>query len=447
MLGWAGAAGAQFISAEQNYASNSPSVVMIQTVFSATVYVNKVAMNEKRFRQLVDSIKRLDTTGKLISAGEKLDIVVKALYNNPLRYLTGTQGYYRQQHRILSSGTGFFITGDGYLISNCHIIDRDSAFIRQKFIQSTYQEVTDANINSLQSSWEVTLNEEQKDLLSNAYGVIYSQLSSMILFDLKREIFILFKEDNGTEQSIQKRLPARVIIKGKAMPGKDVAILKVDNVKEMPTVSMSLNRFARIGEQVYVYGYPEPVTSNSFLAQETGIEPTLTAGVISAIKKSIGGWPVLQMDATIAHGSSGSPVCDKKGGVIGLATFGSLEHNTGVLAAGYNFAIPVSIIKEYLDSAGIKPEVSLSSLAYNEGLDLFHKEFYGKALKKFEIVERLNKNYPQLTYYMKTSLKQIESGGDRGSFTQKNIFRIIALVLIILGLLVFYRWQQKKYKA
>jgi hypothetical protein len=269
----------------------------------------------------------------------------------------------------------------------------------------------------------------------------------MILFDLKREIYVLFKEDNGTDQSVQKRLPAKVIIKGRAMPGKDIAILKVDSVREMPTASVSINRFARIGEQVYVYGYPEPVTFNSFLAQETGIEPTLTAGVISAIKKSIGGWPVLQMDATITHGSSGSPVCDKKGGVIGLATFGSLEQNTGELAAGYNFAIPVSIIKEYLDSAKIEPAVSLASLAYNEALDLFHKEFYGKALKKFEVVERLNKNYPQITYYKKTCLKQIESGADRSSFTQKNISRITALVLIILGLLVFYRWQQKKYKT
>src|SRR5215510_2533876 len=96
----------QVISAEQSYAANSPGVVMVQTVFSATVYVNKVEMNERRFNQLVDSVKHIDTTGTMFSAEEKLDIVVKALYNNPFRFFSRTTEYFRQQHRILSSGTG-----------------------------------------------------------------------------------------------------------------------------------------------------------------------------------------------------------------------------------------------------------------------------------------------------------------------------------------------------
>ena len=433
----------QVISPEQNYAVNSPGVAMVQTVFSATVYVNKVEMNKRRFSHLVDSVKHLDTTGRLLSSQQKLDIVVRALYNNPVRYLSGTTQYFRQQHRILSSGTGFFITGDGYLVTNCHIIDRDSAYIKQEFILSTFQEVTDANINSLQSSWEVTLTSEQRDLLSNAYGVIYSQVSSMILFDLQREIFVLFREDNGTDESVQKKLPARVIIKGKAMPGKDVAILKVDSVTRMPALSLSLNRFARIGEQVFVYGYPEPVTSNVFLAQEKNIDPTLTVGVISAAKKSVGGWPVLQMDATITHGSSGSPVCDKRGQVIGLATFGTLEQATGALAAGYNFAIPVSIVREFIDSVKIKPSVSKASIAYNEGLDFFYKEYYSKALGQFQATKKLNKNYPQLTYYINICNAEIKEGNDKESFTQKTSVKVMALVLLVLGLLVFFRWKGK----
>ena len=151
-------------------------------------------MNERRFNLLVDSIKRLDTTGTMFSAEEKLDMVVKALYNNPFRFFSATTQYFRQRHRILSSGTGFFITGDGYLVTNAHIIDRDSAFIRRKFTLSTFQEVTDANIRSLQSSWAMTLNDEQRNLLNNAYSVIYSQVSSMILFDLQREIYVQFED-------------------------------------------------------------------------------------------------------------------------------------------------------------------------------------------------------------------------------------------------------------
>jgi len=435
-------AGGQVISAEQNYAANSPAVAMVQTVFSANVYVNKVEMNQRRFNLLVDSIKRLDTSGTLLSAEEKLDMVVKALYNNPFRFFSATTQYFRQKHRILSSGTGFFITGEGHLITNAHIIDRDSAFIRRRFTLSTFQEVTDANIRALESSWEMILNDEQKNLLNNAYSVIYSQVSSMILFDLKREIYVLFRGNNEQDESLTQRIPARVIIKGSPMPGKDIAVLKVDSISQLPTLPMSHDHLARIGEQLLVYGYPEPVRTNAFLAKETALEPTLTMGIVSAVKRSIGGWPVIQMDALITHGSSGSPVCNNRGEVIGLATFGSLESDKSGLASGFNFAIPVSIISDFLDSVNIVPQMSKASVLFNKGLGYFYKGYYIKARNKFEAVSKLTDDYPQLSYYLDASGKRLDAGEDRDTALQKVIFRIMAIAMVLGGVFIYYRWQR-----
>jgi serine protease Do len=434
----------QTLSAEENYAASSPGVAMVQTAFSATVYVNKVEMNQLRFQTLVDSVKRLDTTGTMFSAAEKLDIVVKALYNNPFRFFSATPEYFRQQHRILSAGTGFFVTGDGYLVTNAHIIDRDSAFIRKKFILSTYQEVTEANIRSLQSSWAMTLTDEHRSLLNNAYSLIYSQVSSMILFDLKREIYVQFRTGNGSGAGVG-RLPARVIVKGQPMPGKDIAILKIETDTQLPTLPISSDSIPRIGEQVLVCGYPEPVTSNTYLARETTIEPTLTSGIISAIKKSIGGWPVIQMDAAISHGSSGSPVCNNRGEVIGLATFGTLEQNTGALASSYNFAIPVSVVQAYLDSAKVSAELSEVSKDFRRGLSFFFSGNYSRALKEFKTVKRQNEHYPLLTHYMNSCNQKISSGQDNAGALQQTVFRILALILIIGGVLIAYKWRRKKF--
>lgn len=439
-----GPAQAQAVTSEYNYAINAPGVAMVQTVFSATVYVNKVEINQRRFKQLVDSVKRLDTTGSMLSSERKLDIVVKALYNNPFRFFSATTQYLSQQHRILSNGTGFFITGDGYFVTNCHIIDRDSAFIRQKFILSTFQEVTDANIRSLQSSWAMTLTDEQRNLLYNSYSLIYSQLSSMILFDLKKDIYIIYRADNSGNTPFKIKKQARIIVKGRAMPGKDVAILKLDDVKNLPALRVSTDSVISIGEKILVYGYPEPATSNTFLAAESNTEPTLTAGVVSAIKQSIGGWPVIQMDAMISHGSSGSPVCNERGEVMGLATFGSLEQNTGGLASGYNFAIPVSVINEFLKEGKIQPQPGQVSLFYNEALDLYYKEYYNKALKRFEDVRKMNSNYPGLSYYTTLCTKKIEAGEDKSSFMQKNFLRVISFILVIGGIYIYYRWKTGK---
>lgn len=432
----------QIVSAEENYARNSPGVVMVQTVFSASVYINKVAINQQRFDKLVDSVKMLDLTGDILSAEAKLDLVVKALSANPNRYFATTTEYFRQNHRIIASGTGFFVTDDGYIITNCHIIDRDSAFIRRKFIQSTYQDVTDANIRSLQDSWEMTLTDEQRELLNNAYGVIYSQVSSMALFDLRKEIFAQYRLDNGSDRQMARRLPARVIIKGRAMPGKDIAVLKIDSVQQMPTLALSSDSLVRIGEPVLVYGYPEPVTSNFYLARETDLEPTLTAGVVSAIKKSIGGWPVIQMDAAITHGSSGSPVCNNRGQVIGLATFGSIDQKAANLASGFNFSIPVFMIRQFLDSVNITPNMSDATRSFNRGLDYFHRGQYTKALRRFEVVNRLNEQYPTLRYYIDVCRSRIDAGKDKESINRQYMFRILALLLVSGGIFIFYRWRK-----
>ncbi len=225
----------------------------------------------------------------------------------------------------------------------------------------------------------------------------------MILFDLKREIFILSKSDKDDNDVL--KIPAHVIIKGKAMPGKDVAILKVDSLQELPTLAINNDPTTRIGGAGIGIWIPGTCFFQYILAKETSIDPTLTAGVVSAIKKSIGGWPVIQMDAVISHGSSGSPVCDNNGRVIGLATFGTIQ-NTGGLANAYNFAIPMSVVKEYLDSAKVVPQVSRATVIYNEGLDLFYKQYYYKALRKFEAVEKLNPGYPGLAYYKDESKKK-----------------------------------------
>jgi len=435
---------AQPISAEFNYARNSPGIVMVQAVFSATVYVNRMEINERLFDKLVDSVKRLDTTGTLMSPGQKLDIVVQALYKSPFRFFSASDEYFRQEHRVQTTGTGFLITDDGYLVTNCHIVDRDSAFIRNKFIQSTFRDVTDANINSLQLSWAMTLNDEQRSLLNDAYSLIYSQVSSMILFDLRKEFFALYRADSN-QQTVTVKKPARVIIKGQPMPGKDVAILKIDNASNLPTLTLTPEPLSRIGTQVLVFGFPEPVTTNTFLAADAGMEPSLTAGVISAIKKSIGGWPVIQMDAVISHGSSGSPVCNDRGEVIGLATFGSLDQGRSALASGFNFAIPISVIRQFIDSVQLKPATGKASVYFDQGLEYFYQQFYRKAKERFEETRQLNPNFPQLSFYLAQCNSRIDGGADKQSPPRKYVFWIMLIIAVLTAGYLVIKWRREEF--
>ena len=422
------------LSGVENYALNRPGIVMIRTEYSANVYVNSMKMDAKAFNALLDSIQNLDHGGG-VTAEQKLDIVLKEMNGRPARFFQTTFDYIKQPEQITATGTGFFLTGNGYVATNCHLIEREESFIRRQFILSAFHQITDASIAALETSWATHFTEQQRSLLYNTYASVYSRLFSMILYDLKKDIYVVYRSDKSSLHSDTVKKPATVIAKGEPMPGKDIAILKIAADEDMPVLRLTQSGLPQVGEQLFVYGYPGPVTNNDFVSSASAIEPTMTTGIVSAIKKSIGGWPLVQMDANINHGSSGGPVCNERGEVIGLTTFGSLE-NTGGLAAGLNFAVPVTILYEFLDT--INPGISRSTRLFSQGLSAWQQHHYRSALGKFEETEKYNRHYPGLYTYIANCQENIRNG--RGAVEPVTRILIISAVLLALtGFVVVVR--------
>ena len=433
---------AQRISGVENYAINRPGVVMIRTEYSAVVYVNSMKMDNRAFNALLDSIQKLDHAGGLTSE-QKLDMVLREMNLKPARFFQTTFDYIKQSEQITATGTGFFVSGDGYVATNCHLIERDNAFIRRQFILSAFQQITDASIAALETSWATHFNETQRSLLYNTYASVYSRLFSMILYDLKRDTYVVYRSDREDSGAGTEKKLASVIRKGQPMPGKDVAILKIETDGEMPVLKLRKGVLPDVGEPLFVYGYPAPVTNNDYVAAASAIEPTLTTGIVSAVKRSVGGWPLIQMDANINHGSSGGPVCNEQGEVMGLTTFGSIE-NTGSLAAGLNFAVPVDILYEYIDSAGIQPGLSRSSVLFTEAVSLYEKSNYARALKLFQQVRHLNNHYPSLYVYIGRCQENIRMGRAQSPMPVGTMVAIVLLSLTALTGIAFWRSKRAR---
>ena len=432
---------AQQLSAVENYGVNRPGVVMVRTVFSADVYVNKMQLDARHFNQLIDSIQKVDSSGIIYTPEQKLDIVLREINNHPNRFFKASLDYIKEPEEITSSGTGFLVTSDGYVATNCHLIDRDNAYIRRQFILSAFQQITEANISALERAWATRFSDQQKSILYNTYASVYARLFSMALYDLKKEIFIEYSVDQNDGQKGSVKKLAHVILKGQPMPGKDIAVLKMDGDSTLPTLKIANDELPRVGEQLYVYGFPGPVTNNNFVATESAIEPTLTTGIVSALKKSVAGWPLIQMDANINRGSSGGPVCNEKGEVVGLTTFGSIE-NSGGLAAGLNFAIPVSILQEYLDSAGVIASPGESSILFGDAVVYYDRELYKDALSKFRQVHEINSHFPGLANYIKESEEKLqEHDGNKSSMIRMDL---LAFSVFLFGAILLFRFLRRK---
>ena len=118
-------------------------------------------------------------------------------------------------------------------------------------------------------------------------------------------------------------LKAKVVGKDE---GTDIAVLKIESKKDLPTARMGNSDGMTQGDWVLAMGSP------------FGLEQTVTAGIISAVGRSGGNFQrFLQTDAAINQGNSGGPLVNMAGEVIGI--------NTAIVTpsggnAGVGFALP-----------------------------------------------------------------------------------------------------------
>ena len=121
---------------------------------------------------------------------------------------------------------------------------------------------------------------------------------------------------------------------------KDLAILKVTGANRAHVVALGDSDKVAIGESIVVVGNPE------------GLEKSVTNGLVSGLR-TFDDQKLFQISAPISHGSSGGPVFNDRGQVIGVVV-AFLKDGQNL-----NFAIPINRVSELWVA---RREVSLSSL-------------------------------------------------------------------------------------
>ncbi|MHC4469100.1 MAG: Do family serine endopeptidase, partial [Planctomycetota bacterium] len=124
----------------------------------------------------------------------------------------------------------------------------------------------------------------------------------------------------------------------------DVALLKIEDIENLPYLELGDSDGLEIGEWVIAIGNP------------FGLTETLTVGVVSALGRKVGGEGVyqdfIQTDAAINPGNSGGPLLNLDGKVIGINS-AIITGDRGYMGIG--LAVPVNMakaIKEQLIETG-----------------------------------------------------------------------------------------------
>ncbi len=136
----------------------------------------------------------------------------------------------------------------------------------------------------------------------------------------------------------------------------DLAVIKIEAHKQLKAAKIGNSDGAQVGDWVVAIGSP------------FGLEATVTAGIISAKERDLGGGPehqfqrFLQTDAAINPGNSGGPLLAINGDVIGI--------NTAILSGsggyqGVGFALPINTAANVYNQIIKNGKVSRGAIGVN----------------------------------------------------------------------------------
>jgi tetratricopeptide (TPR) repeat protein len=170
----------------------------------------------------------------------------------------------------------------------------------------------------------------------------------------------------------------------------DLALLQVDIPAEQAVPLYIEKATPQEGESIVVIGNP------------FGLEGSVSNGIVSAVREIAGYGRIIQITAPISPGSSGSPVVNMRGEVVGIATLQAAEGQS------LNFAVPAERIANLKIGnlqtfAAVEADTRKSKRAgaerlYAQGLAQLSRDDYARAAPFFEKAAQADPDYAEAWY-------------------------------------------------
>jgi len=377
-----------------------------------------------------------------VSDGERL-----AMYSKPavVRIIDGAigkilfqpPGYQGQVYDVssISLGSGFFISSNGYIATNAHVVSTTRAGeekAKEALFWSMVQQIGQ-QIGKDPRSLNAQFINQHSQFQS------FQKINYVIIPDGSNFPFEIKQYGAPTGESTDQ--------------GKDVAIIKIE-VKNAPILKLADSEKVQLQDHVTVIGYPGAAdTFNSgLLSQKSALEATINDGKISARKQAASGAPILQTSAAATHGNSGGPVVNDQNEVVGLLTFRGDTVN-GQEVSGFSFVVPSNTVMEYVKSAGANNVEGPTDNLFREGLEYYWADQYSSAIPKFEEVKRMFPQHSEVDRLVQSSQQAKAEGRERSSFPLwlvgviLGVLFIAGLILIIVVIVVVMMRRKKKRAA
>lgn len=129
----------------------------------------------------------------------------------------------------------------------------------------------------------------------------------------------------------------------------DLALLRLDAATPPPAMKFRAGRGLRMGDELVVVGYPlRGILSSGAI---------VTTGIVNALSGANDDTTAFQMSATVQPGSSGGPILDGNGLLVGIVRARMLPSGP-IAAQNVNFGINLPTLSNFLDAHSVDYTVS-----------------------------------------------------------------------------------------
>lgn len=321
---------------------------------------------------------------------------------------------------IGGTGTGWFMTADGYIATNAHVvadIQAGEEAAKPALLQQLYKDIQKQYGAEL-----AKMTNQQLDMLQR----------SIKLVSIEARHYVVMPDGTKLDYDIKEY--------GKPGTGNDCAIIKV-KIENAPTLPIGDSAKSQVEDHIVVIGYPGVADFGALLDDKSQLQASVTDGAISSLKKAATGEQILQISAPITHGNSGGPAIDQRGNVVGLATFG----NEGDVQ-GFNFLVASSTLMALVEKAKIQPGTSPTSKAWASGLEHYWADEYSDAIKDFEEVQLLFPTHSEAAGFIRNANQAKKDGKEKKKETSNNglVIGLVVGGVVLLGGAILVMRRSKK---
>lgn len=334
-----------------------------------------------------------------------------------------------------ASGSGFFVSSDGHIATNGHVVN----YGPEESLIHLLSESPASLINFLRyiglSDQQIKVASQRPELMSAIIAKLYDAPSNIISFKDKRSVVLVSLGSHplrfDTEEQARGALNFQdtdhikradnlasnysakdlfVVAAGgeQGFSSSDVALIKV-KAQNTPFLKLLDGPVAQ-NQKISILGFPGD--ADNHLTDNNSLNVTVTNGSINAIRLAAGGrYRLYQSDADASKGSSGGPVIDESGNVLGILTYRFKDESAAASAKSY--IRDISDVKKLADDNKlILPTTGNIQNQWTQALDLFSKSRYSKAIP---ILKQIKNSYPAhrlADTYIQASEQALNSGKD-----------------------------------